>query len=148
VKDSLGGILTKGLLGNPIIAYFNLFLEIIVEPVPTPTPSISATPSVTPYPTPTPLPGGGSGGGSTGGRGGIIFDTFKTPREKNIRIIIRYKGKSVTTYHNNEDKFVHIVINILRVFNSVKDRIKKVTLRKIEDKDTTINKIKVKKHDS
>lgn len=46
--DSLGGILIKGLLGNPILAKFKMFFDLTIEDV-TPTP----TPSGTPTPTPT-----------------------------------------------------------------------------------------------
>lgn len=138
MRDSLGGILVKGLLGNPILAHFNLFFEIIIETV-TPTPSVTATPIVTPTPYP-PLPGGG--GGSSVTIGSLVIPGKKP---KNTKITIRYKDKSVVTYHNNEDKIVNVAINIVRIFNSIKTAVQKITVRKPKIDNI---KIKVKKNDN
>jgi len=163
--DSLGGILVKGLLGNPIIAQFNLFLQVIIETI-TPTPtqsvlptqtltptvtatvtpsvSVSATPSVTPQPsstpaTPTPAPTP------------PIFNhghgqSKKVPEQKTIKITIRYKKRETVSYHKTDDRIVRVMINIVNVMNKVMNLINSVKVRFMTT-PTPNPKIKVKRHD-
>lgn len=123
--DSLGGILIKGLLGNPILARFNLFVEVIIEDItPTPTPSMSATlptptPTVTvtltptPTVTPTPLPA------HVGGGGGRYPDLKED--EKIVKVTIIYKGRQHITIHKVNNKTLRISINILKGITYIKE---------------------------
>ena len=150
--DSLGGILIKGLLGNPILAHFNLFLDITIEditPTPTPTPSYEPTPTpsssqgVTPtptpavsatLPTPTMLPAWVGGGGGT----------IRSDEKKTVRIVIRYKDKEYSSVHTITDKMLRLTINTISAFNVVKDKIINIAL-KFKKKETPT--IQVKRHD-
>lgn len=113
--DSLGGILIKGLLGNPILARFNLFVEVIIEDItPTPTPSMSATlPTPTPTVTPTPLPV------HVGGGGGRYPDLKED--EKIVKVTIIYKGRQHITIHKVNNKTLRISINILKGITYIKE---------------------------
>lgn len=119
--DSLGGILIKGLLGNPILARFSLFLDIVIEdvtPTPTPQPSYTITPTVTigptVTPTPTPIPI------HVGGGGGRYPDVASD--EKLVKVTITYKGKSHVSIHKVNNKTLKISINILKGITYVKDK--------------------------
>lgn len=92
--DKLGGILTKGLLGNLILARFNLFLEIIVEIVP---------------PETTPLPRGGGGG------------HYPDVHQKTIKITIIHRGREYVTIRQIDDEVLRVSINILKHIIRIKD---------------------------
>lgn len=158
MSDSLGGLLIGGMLGgNLITGFFNSWLSITVETVtPTPTVTVTVTPTPTPTigitptppvitPTPTPLPPSYGGGGSGGAV--VVGRMTPPPANKDIKITLTVQGKKYVTYHKKDDKIVKIVINIVRIFNSVKERIQNITIRK-PSKENKVNTIKVKKHDS
>ena len=124
--DSLGGILTKGLLGNLIIARFSLFVDIIIEDItPTPTPTVTPTPTTTPIPVPI-----------VGGGGGAL------PDHRIIKVTVIYKGREHVSIHKVNDKTLRININILKGITYIKDTVYSVavSIRK------TINNIKVTIH--
>lgn len=135
--DSLGGILIKGLLGNPILARFSLFIDILIEDItPTPTPYPSATlptPTVTVTPTVTPTPVVIVGGG--GGRYPDLSDN-----ERLIKITLVYKGKQSISIHKVNNNTLRISINILKGITYLKEKAYSVyvSLRK------SVNNIKVK----
>lgn len=136
--DSLGGILIKGLLGNPILARFSLFVDIIIEDItPTPTPYPSATlptPTVTVTPTVTPTPVVIVGGGG----GGRYPDLSEN--ERLIKITLVYKGKQRISIHKVNNNTLRISINILKGITYLKEKAYSVyvNLRK------SVNNIKVK----
>lgn len=104
MNDSLGGILTNGLLGNPIIARFNLFVDIQIDVTPTPTP------------TPT-LP-------RVGGGGGRYPDL--AAREHIVKITITHKGNQHISIHKVNDLTLRVSINILKALQAVKDKTYKI----------------------
>lgn len=134
--DSLGGLLTNGLLGNPIIASFNLFIQVTVENV---------TPTVPLYSS----RGHGYGWGGNGREDDDDLPTIPVQKTKDIKITIRFKGKEFVTYHQNGDKLVGVVINIIRRFNKVIESMQNITIfRRRRPKLEEQIIIRVKKHDS
>lgn len=121
MTDSLGGILTGGLLGNMILGRFNLFLDIeIVDITPTPTPTPSG-PSVTPTPTPASVVGGG---------GGRYPDLGE--HERIVKITITHKGKQHISIHKVNDLTLRVSINILKALQATKDRSYKIYVNIVE----------------
>lgn len=151
--DSLGGILIKGLLGNPILAQFRLFIDILIEEVtPTPTPSSTETPTVTPtpsstdYPTPTPTPTPTVTPlpvDWTGGHGGAGGGREPEPENRTVKITLRYKSKERVSYHKTNDRIVRVMINIIGLLNKARSVFQKVTVRLSQTK-SEVTKIKVK----
>lgn len=116
--DSLGGILTKGLLGNPILARFSLGGWIEIEVVD---------------------PGGGGGGKKRGGRGiGGGLGGFKPhiphreEEKKYIVITTRLRGEVKRSRFEVSDFTANLSINILKVMQRTSEsllRIKRVFIR-------------------
>lgn len=107
--DSLGGILTKGLLGNPILAHFNLFFFSVVITDP-------STPS---------------SGGSTAPR----FAGWTRPGEekeeavRSVTISVKFKTKEfVNTYELTERK-LRVTINILDILTRAVERLRNISLK-------------------
>lgn len=98
--DSLGGILINGLLGNPILAKFNLFVQVIIEDI---------TPTPTPTPTPTQVPNSIAAGGAY------------SENERLVKVTIIYKGVEHTSIHKINNKTLKISINILKGITYIKD---------------------------
>lgn len=135
--DSLGGILIKGLLGNPILAKFNLFLEFTLEDItPTPTPTATPTPTVTPTVT---LPSHGGGNGAVETR-----KEKEEERKRVVKITVRYKNKEYSSVYTLTDKILRVTINTIDYLNTVKEHIHNISLKFKKKGDTTV---KVKIHD-
>lgn len=139
MMDSLGGILTNGLLGNPIISRFGLFLVQIEDVTPTPTPTVTQsptptlaptqTPTVTPTPTPVYLyPAAGY---------------FLKDNKKLVKITIKYKEHEHVSLHVVRQGTFKIMINILGYVSVAKEKLIGVKV-KLKDK---INNIIVRKRD-
>lgn len=127
--DSLGGILTKGLLGNPILANFQLFLGITLEDVTQP-----PTPTPTPTPTETPKVGDYIGGRSRA-------SGYEEQQKRSVKITIRFKSKEYSSVYNISDRILRVAINTINYLNVVKDKIS--TTVKIKKKPPTV-KVKLR----
>lgn len=128
--DSLGGILTKGLLGNPILAHFNLFyFEIIVTETPTPTVTDTPTPTPTLPPTPTPLPG------DIGLKGNSHAGMPEEKREKTVRIAIKFKSREYVETYTLNDRKLRITINIVNYLNKAANKLRDITLKFKRNRD-------------
>ena len=112
--DSLGGILTKGLLGNLILARFNLHLfsiEIIEEP-----------------------PAAGGHGG-TGALPGWRPHPEEQEELKTITIAIKFKTKEYkNTYQLNEKK-LRVTINILDIISRTVNKLISISLKFKKNRD-------------
>lgn len=106
--DSLGGILIKGLLGNPILAQFNLFF-------------ISVTVTET--------PSRGGGGTTTQTWPWRTADEEREEPVRTLTISIKFKAKEyVSTYELNEKK-VRVSINILNILSRTVNVFRNISLK-------------------
>lgn len=122
--DSLGGILTGGLLGNPILSISGYGFSITFTEIPSPTPTPSASSG---YPTPTPTPtlpnsyGGGRHYAQEDEPDGRVF----------INITVNYK-KYTKSYIVNK-KRISLIIKSISAIKKVKSRIN-IMLNKFKGK--------------
>lgn len=128
--DSLGGILTNGLLGNPILGRFNLFIGILIEDI-TPTPTV--TPTITPTPTIFPPDNQNSGGGG--------YSSLKD-NQKLVKITIMFRGREHISVHTVNDKTLSVGINILKKLTQVKESLLSVYV-KMRERVKTIIKVTI-----
>lgn len=109
--DSLGGILIKGLLGNPILAHFNLFFFDITITVP---------------------PDGGGHGG-VGER--PSFTGWTRPGEekeeevRTITISVKFKAKEFVNTYELTEKKLRITINILDILTRTVNKLRNISLK-------------------
>ena len=102
MRDSLGGILTGGLLGNPIIGYFNLsifnIIDIIIEDT--------------------------TGGHSSG--------VLSRPEEEYNRvwITIRMFNREYKEYYTFSRSKINIFVKFVNFVRSIKDKLISVTIKK------------------
>ncbi len=115
--DSLGGILIKGLLGNPILAQFRLFLDVTIEEVVT--------------------------DDWTGGRS-RVFIRGDEQRSKTVKITIRYKNMEYAKVYTLTERMLKVTINTINYLNTVKDRILGLSVKLKEKK---VVSVKVKRND-
>lgn len=106
--DSLGGMLTKGLLGNPILAQFNLFFFSIVITTPDP-------------------PNTGGGGSTWAGT-----SSRSTEREedqvRNITIAVKFKTKEFVKTYELTEKKLSVTINILNIVSRTVNKLRNISL--------------------
>lgn len=124
--DSLGGILTKGLLGNMILGRFGLgnFTIEVVDPEGPDT----GDPRV--------WEAGGAGGAVP--RRNSTFQPHNPKRRKHIVISLRHKGQVHKKTFEVSDRTAQVSINTLKLLSTVKEATYNVFVRK---KETVVNPV-------
>lgn len=110
--ESFGGMLTFGLLGNPIINFMGTIFGVIVEDI---TPTVTPTPTAEPPTPPIFHPGGG------GGRYPDLADD-----QRLVKVTIVLRGKRHVSIHKVNDKTLRISINILKALTNIKEKTQNV----------------------